>query len=291
MTPVNETSTVLRDARTPTSHDARGGDRVPVLRRGARTSSASIRTLHRVPRRPLHPCRGRSPSPTTPAPTAPGRSPRRLADELDRRAGAAPRREGPRAGAAHRVDGERRAGSSPTWTSTSRPTSTRCSRSSRRCSRATATSPSAPGSRRAPRVVRGPKRELISRGYNLLLRTTLRAGFSDAQCGFKAHARRRRARAAPAGRGRGLVLRHRAARARRAQRPAHPRGAGRLGRRPGLPRRHRAHRRRRPPRRVAHAAALRARRRRRSTRGTRPPRPVDPTGSGTRSCGSRRSAW
>ncbi len=36
------------------------------------------------------------------------------------------------------------------------------------------------------RVVRGPKRELISRGYNLLLKTTLRAGFSDAQCGFKA---------------------------------------------------------------------------------------------------------
>jgi putative flippase GtrA len=35
-------------------------------------------------------------------------------------------------------------------------------------------------------VVRGPKRELISRGYNLILRTTLRAGFSDAQCGFKA---------------------------------------------------------------------------------------------------------
>jgi putative flippase GtrA len=36
------------------------------------------------------------------------------------------------------------------------------------------------------RVVRGPKRELISRGYNFLLKTTLRAGFSDAQCGFKA---------------------------------------------------------------------------------------------------------
>src|ERR1700734_1853858 len=36
------------------------------------------------------------------------------------------------------------------------------------------------------RVVRGPKREIISRGYNLLLRTTLGAGFSDAQCGFKA---------------------------------------------------------------------------------------------------------
>ena len=36
------------------------------------------------------------------------------------------------------------------------------------------------------RVVRGPKRELISRCYNLLLRTALRAKFSDAQCGFKA---------------------------------------------------------------------------------------------------------
>jgi putative flippase GtrA len=36
------------------------------------------------------------------------------------------------------------------------------------------------------RVVRGPKRELVSRAYNLLLRSTLRSGFSDAQCGFKA---------------------------------------------------------------------------------------------------------
>ncbi len=39
---------------------------------------------------------------------------------------------------------------------------------------------------RGARVVRGPKRELISRMYNLLLRTTLRNSFSDAQCGFKA---------------------------------------------------------------------------------------------------------
>jgi glycosyltransferase involved in cell wall biosynthesis len=39
---------------------------------------------------------------------------------------------------------------------------------------------------RSARVVRGPKRELISRGYNRLLRTVLRARFSDAQCGFKA---------------------------------------------------------------------------------------------------------
>src|SRR3954453_1780645 len=36
------------------------------------------------------------------------------------------------------------------------------------------------------RVVRGPKRELISRGYNRLLHATLRARFSDAQGGFKA---------------------------------------------------------------------------------------------------------
>jgi glycosyltransferase involved in cell wall biosynthesis len=36
------------------------------------------------------------------------------------------------------------------------------------------------------RVVRGRKRELISRSYNLLLHVALRARFSDAQCGFKA---------------------------------------------------------------------------------------------------------
>ena len=44
------------------------------------------------------------------------------------------------------------------------------------------------GSRLAPgaRVVRGPRREVISRGYNLMLKAILRNGFSDAQCGFKA---------------------------------------------------------------------------------------------------------
>jgi putative flippase GtrA len=36
------------------------------------------------------------------------------------------------------------------------------------------------------RVVRGPRREVISRTYNMLLKTTMRSGFSDAQCGFKA---------------------------------------------------------------------------------------------------------
>ncbi|GEE01260.1 putative glycosyltransferase [Gordonia spumicola] len=39
---------------------------------------------------------------------------------------------------------------------------------------------------RSSRVVRGPKREMISRSYNLILRTTMHARFSDAQCGFKA---------------------------------------------------------------------------------------------------------
>ncbi|WP_416276464.1 glycosyltransferase [Mycolicibacterium sp. J2] len=39
---------------------------------------------------------------------------------------------------------------------------------------------------RNSRVVRGPKREIISRCYNLILKSTLSAGFSDAQCGFKA---------------------------------------------------------------------------------------------------------
>jgi putative flippase GtrA len=39
---------------------------------------------------------------------------------------------------------------------------------------------------RGARTVRGPKREFISRCYNLILRGTLGASFTDAQCGFKA---------------------------------------------------------------------------------------------------------
>src|SRR5256714_1091535 len=44
------------------------------------------------------------------------------------------------------------------------------------------------GTRLAPaaHVVRGPKREIISGAYNLLLKVVLRSGVSDAQCGFKA---------------------------------------------------------------------------------------------------------
>ncbi|WP_020105141.1 bifunctional glycosyltransferase family 2/GtrA family protein [Nocardia sp. 348MFTsu5.1] len=39
---------------------------------------------------------------------------------------------------------------------------------------------------RSSRVIRGTKREFVSRSYNLMLRTTMGASFSDAQCGFKA---------------------------------------------------------------------------------------------------------
>jgi glycosyltransferase involved in cell wall biosynthesis len=44
------------------------------------------------------------------------------------------------------------------------------------------------GSRLAPgaRVARGPKREVVSRCYNLIVRVALRSRCSDLQCGFKA---------------------------------------------------------------------------------------------------------
>jgi len=47
---------------------------------------------------------------------------------------------------------------------------------------------------RGSRVIRGPKRQLISRCYNMLLHACMGARFSDAQCGFKA-IRREQARA------------------------------------------------------------------------------------------------
>ena len=111
---------------------------------------------------------------------------RRLARELPRRRVPAAGAEGPRPRAARRLVGEPARRSSPTWTSTSRPT----------CAALlplvapllSGHSDLAIGTRLAhgARVVRGPKRELISRGYNRLLRTALRARFTDAQCGFKA---------------------------------------------------------------------------------------------------------
>ena len=50
---------------------------------------------------------------------------------------------------------------------------------------------------RGARVVRGAKREFISRSYNLMLRHTLSTRFSDATCGFKAVRREVAARLLP----------------------------------------------------------------------------------------------
>ena len=51
---------------------------------------------------------------------------------------------------------------------------------------------------RGARVRRGPRRELISRTYNLVLHAALRSRFSDAQCGFKAIRRDAARRLVPA---------------------------------------------------------------------------------------------
>ena len=69
---------------------------------------------------------------------------------------------------------------------------------------------------RGAKVVRGPKRELISRCYNALLQLVLGARFSDAQCGFKAIRADRARQLLPLVRRPRVVLRHRAARAGRA---------------------------------------------------------------------------
>jgi len=50
---------------------------------------------------------------------------------------------------------------------------------------------------RTSRVVRGTKRELISRSYNGILRTVLSTSFTDAQCGFKAITREAATRLLP----------------------------------------------------------------------------------------------
>ena len=105
---------------------------------------------------------------------------------------------------------------------------------------------------RGSRTRRGPRRELISRGYNLLLRGTLRRAVLRRAVRLQGDPLRRRPRAAPDGRGLRLVLRHRAARARGARRSPHPRGAGRLGGRPRQPGRHLADR---PGRRTRHRPA------------------------------------
>ena len=112
---------------------------------------------------------------------------------------------------------------------------------------------------RGARVVRGPKREIISRCYNLILKSALRRALLRRAVRVQGDPRRRRAATAAARRRHRLVLRHRAAGAGRTQRAAHPRGAGGLGRRSGQPGRHRGDRGRRPQGHRAAAARLRRR--------------------------------
>ena len=95
---------------------------------------------------------------------------------------------------------------------------------------------------RGAKVVRGPKRELISRSYNRILHATLSTRFSDAQCGFKAIRADRARQLLPLVKDRAwffdtelLVLAERSG-------LSDPRGSGRLDRRPRLARRHRLHR-------------------------------------------------
>ncbi len=90
------------------------------------------------------------------------------------------------------------------------------------------------GTRLAPgaHVVRGARREFISRAYNLLLRSTLAQHLHRRPVRIQGPAAPGGGRAAPAGRGRGVVLRHRGARHRPTHRAPHPRGPGRLGGRP-----------------------------------------------------------
>ena len=96
---------------------------------------------------------------------------------------------------------------------------------------------------RSSRVVRGPKRELISRSLQPAAAHDAAGPLLRRAVRLQGDAHRVRAGAAAARPGHRVVLRHRTAGARRTQRAADRRGAGRLGRRPGQPRRHR----RRPP--------------------------------------------
>ena len=110
----------------------------------------------------------------------------RVAAELPGVDRGAPGREGPGPGAAGGVVGLGRAGAGVHGRGpVHRPGRAGC-RWSRRCCPGTRTWPSAPGWPAAPGWCAGPKREVISRCYNLILRGTLAARFSDAQCGFKA---------------------------------------------------------------------------------------------------------
>ena len=205
----------------------------------------SVRRLHAYLQRalPLHLPRSRSP--TTPAPTRPGAIARRLAATLPGGARRPPRREGPRPGAA-RPCGAAATRAVLAYMDVDLSTDLAALLPlvapllSGHCDVAIGTRLA----RGVPGRARAPKREFISRCYNLLAaRRAAGRGSPTRSAGSRRSAPTCARRAAAARRGHRLVLRHRAARARRAGRAAHPRGAGRLGRRPRLARRHRRRRR------------------------------------------------
>ena len=88
------------------------------------------------------------------------------------------------------------------------------------------------GTRLAPgaRVIRGPRREIISRCYNLLLQRHPAGWLLRRAVRVQGDPGRQGAGAAAPDPGQRVVLRHRAARAGRARRAAHPRDTGRLDR-------------------------------------------------------------
>ena len=84
------------------------------------------------------------------------------------------------------------------------------------------------------RVTRSFKRGVISRSYNLLIKTMFFTSFGDAQCGFKAMTRRAAQAIVPSIRNNSasLVLRHRAADYRRQKKLPGEERSGEVGRRP-----------------------------------------------------------
>ena len=147
-----------------------------------------------------------------------------------RRAGAGPCRPGGRRATRR---------SSPTWTSTCRPTWTPCCPSWPRCCRGTATWPSAPGWPAGARVVRGTKREVDLPQLQPPAPTTLGGAVLRRPVRVQGHPGRRAQALLPLVEDDGwffdtelLVLAER-------DRHAHPRGPGGLGRRPRLAGRHR----------------------------------------------------
>ena len=158
---------------------------VPVYNEAAGLE-ASIRRLHAFPTASSFPFAWRIVIADNASTDATPQLARALAAELPDGERPAAGREGPRPRAARGLDRQRRRraglhGRRP-LDRPARPAPAR----RRRSSRATATSRSARRLAPGSRVVRGPKREFISRSYNRILRLALRARFSDAQCGFKA---------------------------------------------------------------------------------------------------------